>query len=224
MQAIYPCGRGKPGMGNRVEDMPSPLRSVAVRSFLSLMLSLLLGLPLGSPLGAQQRPPVRAKLNIVVIEGEGAVNNVGKRAVPAPIVKVADQDGRPVAGAAVTFFLPDSGPSGVFAHGARSLLVRTDKAGRASAKGLRANDTQGKFQIRVQASLRDLTTTASITQVNSILTARAKAGGRSGRRTAIYAGIGAAAAVGLILLIRNKTSESGGPIISLGTTTVGAPK
>ena len=212
-------------MGKRVEDsdMPGHLRNATVRSFLSLMLTLLLGLPPGSPLGAQQPPPARAKLNIVVIEGEGAINNIRKLAARAPVVQVEDENHRPVAGAAVTFTLPNSGPSGVFAHGARSLLVRTDKAGRASAKGLRAGDSQGKFQIRVQASLRDVTATASIAQVNSILTAGARVGGLSVKRIAILAGIGAAVAAGLVFATRSKASGSA-PTISLGTTTVGAPK
>jgi hypothetical protein len=187
------------------------------------MMSLLLGLPPGSPLGAQQQPPVRAKLNIVVIEGEGAINNVRQLAARTATVQVEDENGRPVAGAAVTFLLPDSGPSGVFTHGARSLLVRTDRAGRASAKDLRANDIQGKFQLRVQASFGDLTATASITQVNSILTAGARAGGLSVKRIAILAGIGAAVAAGLVFATRSKASGSA-PTISLGTTTVGAPK
>jgi hypothetical protein len=212
-------------MGKRVEDsdMPGHLRNATVRSFLSLMLTLLLGLPPGSPLGAQQPPPARAKLNIVVIEGEGAINNIRKLAARAPVVQVEDENHRPVAGAAVTFTLPNSGPSGVFAHGARSLLVRTDKAGRASAKGLRAGDSQGKFQIRVQASLRDVTATASIAQVNSILTAGARAKGVSRKRIAIYVAIGAAVAVGLIVAVHSKVSGSA-PGISLGTPTVGGPQ
>ncbi len=193
-----------------------------MHSFLSLILTFLLGSPAWSPLAAQIIPATPAKLNIVIIEGEGAVNNIGQRAVRGPIVQVEDGSRRPVAGASVLFTLPDSGPSGVFAHRARTFLVQTDKAGRAEAKGFRANDVQGKFQIQVRASLRGATATTSITQINSVLAAGA--GARSGRRklVAILAGVGAAVAVGVVVAVRAGGANSSTPIsITPGTGTIG---
>jgi hypothetical protein len=204
--------------------MPGHLRSATVRSSLSLILTFLLGFPLGSPLGAQQEPPVGAKLNIVVIGGEGAINNLRHRTASAPIVQVEDENRRPVAEAAVLFMLPDSGPGGVFANGARSLLVRTDNAGRASAKGLRANDTQGKFQIRVQASFRGTTATTSITQENSILTGGAGTGDVSRKLIVILAAVGAAVAVGVIVATLGRGGTESTPTISPGSPTVGGPQ
>ena len=204
--------------------MPSHSGSVTVRSLVSMILTCLLGLPSGSPLGAQQGSPARAKLNIVVVEGEGAINGIRQRAARAPVVRVEDENHRPVARAAVLFMLPDSGPGGVFAHNARSLLVRTDTTGRAVAQGLRANDRQGKFEIRVQASFQGVTTTASITQVNSIKAAGARAGGVSGKLIAILAAVGAAVAVGVVVARRHSGSTDATPTISPGTPSVGGPQ
>lgn len=202
--------------------MPSHSGSVTVRSLVSMILTCLLGLPSGSPLGAQQGSPARAKLNIVVVEGEGAINGIRQRAAHAPVVRVEDENQRPVARAAVLFMLPDSGPGGVFAHNARSLLVRTDKTGRAVAKGLRANDRQGKFEIRVQASFQGVTVTASMTQVNSIKAA-AGAGGVSRKLIVILAAVGAAVAAGVVVARRHSGSTDATPTISAGTPTVGGP-
>ena len=206
--------------------MPNHLRSATVRSVLSLILTLLLGLPPGRASAAQQEPPVPAKLNIVILEGEGAINNVRQRTAREPIVQVEDENRRPVAGAAVLFMLPDSGPSGVFANGARTLEVRTDSAGRAVAKGIRTNDVQGKFQIQVQASFQGVTSMATITQTNAVLTAGTSGGGVSGKLIAILAAVGAAAAVGVVVATRkggSTTPPTTPTTISAGTPTVGAP-
>ena len=61
---------------------------------------------------AQETQPTR--LNLIVIEGEGAINNIRQRTARAPIVQVEDQNHRPIAGAAVVFTLPEHGASGVF--------------------------------------------------------------------------------------------------------------
>jgi hypothetical protein len=78
----------------------------AIRAVFSvlLILSNLLGVP-----AFGQAPPM---LNIVIVEGEGAINNVKQRVNRDPIVQVEDENHRPIAGAAVVFFLPDQGASG----------------------------------------------------------------------------------------------------------------
>jgi len=155
----------------------------------------------------------------VIVEGEGAINNIRQRTAREPIVQVEDENRRPVAGAAVLFLLPDSGPGGTFADGSRSLSVVTDSQGRAAAKGLRPGNVSGKFQIQVQASYQGLTATTTITQTNAVLTAAA-AGGMHGKLVAILAAAGGAAAVGAVLATRggNKTTITAGP------PTVGAPR
>ena len=56
------------------------------------------------------------ELNTVVVEG--AINNVRQRAARAPVVRVEEQNHKPIAGAAVAFTLPTGGASGEFSNGA----------------------------------------------------------------------------------------------------------
>lgn len=67
------------------------------------------------------------------------------------MVQVADQTGKPVAGAAVTFRLPDEGPTGVFASGLRTEVAVTGADGRAAVWGIQWNRTAGPLQVRVTA-------------------------------------------------------------------------
>src|SRR5881398_1442797 len=78
-------------------------------------------------------------LNLVIVEGEGAINNIRQRTAREPIVQVEDENHKPVAGAAVVFLLPSNGAGGSFANGARTLTMTTDNQGQAVARGLKPN-------------------------------------------------------------------------------------
>ena len=208
--------------------MPDHSGGAVLRPLLSVLLSLLLGLPVAA--APEQQRTVPAKLNIVIVEGEGAINNIRQRTAREPIVQVEDENRRPIAGAAVLFRLPESGPGGMFSNGTRTLQVITDSRGRAFAEGLRVNDVQGKFQIQVEASYEGVSASTTITQVNSVITAAAVGGG-SGKIIAILAIVGGAAAGGVVLATR-KGSETSTPAtppapspttISAGTPSVGGP-
>jgi len=198
-----------------------------VRPSLSLFLCFVLGLLQTGILGAAQQAPAPAKLNIVIVEGDGAINNVRQRTAREIIVQVEDENRRPVAGAAVLFMLPDSGPGGVFADGGRVLQVTTGSDGRAVAKGLRVNDASGKFKVEVQATYQGVTATISVAQTNAVITAAA-AGGISGKVIAILAIAGAAAAGGVIAATRsgggNGTPSTPSTTISAGSPSVGGPQ
>jgi len=93
-----------------------------------------------------------AILQIRVVEGEGAVHAPGSRS-PRPLtVEVTDESGKPVEGAAISFHLPEDGPTGTFFNGLRTAVAITDPSGRASLSGLILNRTSGRFEIRVIAS------------------------------------------------------------------------
>ena len=177
-----------------------------------------------TPALARPQQPAPKKLNIVILEGEGAINNVQQRTAREPIVQVTDENDRPVAGATVYFLLPESGPGGSFADGARSLNVVTDAKGQATARGLTANAETGKYQIQVEASYQELTTTTTINQANAVLTAAA-AGGGAGKIIAILAIIGGAAAAGVVAATSGNGSSSPAPPPAPTPTTVtpGAP-
>ena len=168
------------------------------------------------------------RLNLVIVEGDGAINNIRQRTAREPIVQVEDQNHKPVAGAAVVFMLPDHGASGVFANGSRTLTTVTDAQGRAVAKGFKPNNVQGQVQMHVTASLSGQIANATITQTNTVaaVTGAAVGAGISAKLIVVLAIAGAAAAGGAIAATRGGGSSTPAvtPItITPGTGTVGAP-
>jgi hypothetical protein len=157
---------------------------------LSLLLSFVISVPLAPFAGAQTGP----KISLVIVEGEGAINNVRQRTVRQPIVQVEDENHKPIAGAAVLFTLPDQGAGGTFAGGSHTLTVMTDKAGHAAARGFRPNNINGQYQIHVSASYQGQTTTAVINESN-LATAAAAAAGTSAKWIVIAAAGAAAVAI-----------------------------
>jgi hypothetical protein len=203
--------------------------------YLSVFLVLLISLPL-CPVAAAQTALTPAKLNLVIVEGDGAINNIRQRTAREPIVQVEDENHKPVAGAVVVFLLPNQGAGATFANGAHTLTVITDEQGRAVARGLRPNTGQGQFQIHVNASSNGQTASATITQSNAAGAAgagAAAAGGISGKLIAVLIVVGAAAAAGGAYAA---THSGGGAAsttppatavsisITAGAGTVGAPR
>jgi hypothetical protein len=98
-----------------------------------------------------------AILQIQVIEGEGGIYAPGARSTRPLVVEITDETGRPVPGAAVSFHLPEDGPSGTFANGLRTEVVTTDDRGRAALRSMQLNRAPGRFQIRIIASKEQAT-------------------------------------------------------------------
>ena len=186
-----------------------------------------------SPLWAAPRAQAGpAQLQIVILEGEGAINNIRQRTAREPIVQVQDENHRPIAGAVVLFTLPDRGASGTFANGATSMTVTTDAQGRAVATGLRPNSVPGKLEVRVNASYQGQTASATIAQTNVLGAAAAAGGAGAGKIIAILAIAGGAAAGGIVAATRNKSSTPSTPstpgtvptVISAGAPSVSPPR
>ena len=102
------------------------------------------------PATAQETP--QRKLQILVIAGEGSINNIKQRTAREPVVEVQDENNRPVAGAIVFFKLPDYGASGTFTNGSKFITVTTDQQGQAVGRNFQPNQAQGDLQIQVTAS------------------------------------------------------------------------
>ena len=167
------------------------------------------------------------QLSIVIVEGQGAINNIKERVNREPIVQVEDENHKPVAGAAVVFFLPNQGAGGTFADGTRSLTITTDAQGRAAASGIKRNNVSGQMQIRVTASYAGQTATAIITQTN--LAGGAGPGLSTTAKILIAVGIAGGAAAGAIAATHGGGSSSSPaappPItITAGSPSVGAPR
>jgi hypothetical protein len=165
-----------------------------------------------------------APLNIVIIEGDGAINNIKQRTAREPIVQVEDQNHKPVAGAAVLFELPQNGAGATFAQGAHTATFVTDQTGRAVAHGLRVNKIQGKFQIKVTATSQGRTAVTTISQTNAAIGGAAVAGGViSAKLLIILSAVGAAAAAGGVYAATHSGGKSP-TTITPGSPGVGAPK
>jgi hypothetical protein len=93
-----------------------------------------------------------ASLQIRITEGDGATYAPRSRSGQPLTAQVTDEAGRAVAGAAVSFRLPDQGPGGLFANGMRTDIAITDANGRAGVRHIQLNDVSGEFQIRITAA------------------------------------------------------------------------
>jgi len=175
-------------------------------------------------------------LQIFIVEGDGAINNIRQRVNREPIVQVEDENHRPIAGAAVVFFLPMNGPGGTFANGATTLTTTTNAQGQAAARGIQFNNQAGTMQIRVTASYMGLTASTAINQTNAIGAAgggASSAGGMSATtKWLIILGIagGAAAGAGFALRGGGSNSTPGTPTnptpvtLNPGGVSVGGPQ
>jgi hypothetical protein len=159
-------------------------------------------------------------LNLVVLEGEGATNNIRQRTAREPIVQVQDENHKPVAGAIVVFTLPSNGAGGAFANGARTLTMLSDNQGQAVARGFRPNGSKGQFKIHVNASHQGRTASTDINQTNAVLAAAGAAAGAgvSGKLIAVLAVVGAAAAGGAYYATHTGAAATPAAITPAGTT------
>jgi hypothetical protein len=207
--------------------MNPTLRSSCVSRILVISLSLAIAVEAVPGYAQAPEKPAGAQLKIVILEGEGAINNVRQRTAREPIVQVEDENRKPVAGAMVLFTLPDSGPGAVFPNGSRSLITYTDPNGQAKANGLKPNSIAGSYQITVNVTSQGLKAAAVIGQTN-VITAAAVAGGISAKLLAIIAIAGGAAAAGAIAATSGGNNAPASPptptaTITAGTPTVGGP-
>lgn len=101
---------------------------------------------------AVPQPPVEQSLKILVLAGNGEMNDLERRVMAPLVIQVLDQNDRPVEGAQVVFRFPLDGPSATFPGGKPSLTVRTNGNGQAPALNWMANGQVGTFQVHVNAS------------------------------------------------------------------------
>jgi len=200
-----------------------------IRSWLSLCLTIVLAAP--SWADPFQEGPAPGKLNIVILEGEGAINNVRQRVAREPIVQVEDENHKPLGGAVVTFTLPNQGPSASFANGAKTLTVTTDSKGQAVARGLQPNNVNGQYQVHVNASYQGQTASANVNQTNAIaaVAAGAASGGISAKLLTLLVIGAAGVAGGVVAATRGGGNNNNNPAaqqttITPGTPSVGGPR
>ncbi len=196
-------------------------------TFIRQIVSGILACLLASPLVGQDP----GRLQIRILEGEGALNNIKRKLAHNPQVVVMDADGRPVAGAAVVFKFPFSGPS-ASVQGGRTYEGRTDGDGRIAVVGMTPNDVEGRFVIAVEATKDGSSGRTVIPQSNTMAGGREEAGATGGNRKlwiGILALAGGGAAAGMAAM-RGGNSSSGATAaaasttLSVGSVTIGGPR
>lgn len=204
------------------------MTQVVVREPLNSLLSILLTFLIALPGWAAPPQEEIDQLVVEIIQGDNATYNPRELTTQEFIVEVRDDNDRPVAGAMVVFFLPESGPGGQFPGGAKSLSVTTDQAGRATAKGFVHGTETGKFQIRVEASYQGATGQAVMNQAVVLPSAPViqpkPAGGGFNALLAVglAAAAGAAVAVAVAVGGGNGGGTPSGPVTPVTQTTITA--
>lgn len=175
--------------------------------WLAIALSLILspGPAAGAAVGQQA---TGEPLRIVVLEGEGSINNIREMTMRSPVVRVEDAAGKPVAGAIVSFATPAMGASAIFVDGGTQAGTTTDDKGIARVQGMRPNNIVGNFEIRVTATSGGNRASARISQTNAAPAAQASSGGGKGVLIGVLLAV--AGGVGVAVAMSGGSSKSSG--------------
>ena len=170
-------------------------------------------------------------LHIVILEGEGALNNIKERTAREPIVQIQDENHKPVAGVSVVFLMQSgSGGAGGSFSSLSSFTTISDADGRAVGRGFHPNDTNGQYTIAVSATLGMLVAMALIGMTN--VSGAGGAAGESGATAPVavqahhgvpkWVIIGGAVVVvtAVVLATVLVTDNSKGATITAGTGTI----
>ena len=177
-------------------------------------------------------------LQITILEGEGALNNIRQRTAREPIVQVEDENHKPVAGALILLSIRPgaTGASGDFS-GQPTLSLRTDANGRATLRGFHPNNKAGELAIIVSVTFLSLRATAIIHQQNVLGPAEESTsqqsqqpnssnsgtskGGSPGRRIIKWTLISAGVAGGIVAVVL--LTHNSGNNITVGPNGVAPP-
>jgi len=179
--------------------------------------------PIGAPSGEKT-----GDLRIIVLQGEGAINNVQTHLGTAPVIEVRDRNDQPLDGATVVFELPRTGAGGSFPAEQLTFTGRTNRQGQVGTPTFLPNHQTGRFSVNVTANLGNSVGYARIRQTNS---ERALSGDTTRAHKSntwkVLGILAAGAAVGGVVLATRGHSNSTTPATTVtltpGLITVGAP-
>ena len=182
--------------------------STIARALIAMTVGCFLIAPIGLP-GSQL--PAQS-LTITIIEGDGALNNIKLRTNREIIVQVEDQNHQPIAGAAVSAFLPNDGASGTFVGGGQMFNGTSAGNGRVIIR-FKPNNVQGKYQVRLSASSQGQSAATVAAQTNVLSAATAGVGLSLAAKILIIVAVGAGAGAGIAV-----AQKGGTPPPSSGST------
>jgi len=185
--------------------------------------------PVAAPAKPMAPLPIIKGLKILVLAGNGEMNDLERKVMAPLVVQVLDQNDRPVEGADVVFRFPLNGPSATFSGGRTSLTVRSNGTGEAAAVNWMANGEVGAIDVHVTATYGNELgeTTVKMSNVTKIVEGSKKLGKQSHWysptwvKVAVIAGA-AGAVAGIILATRGGGHSSTNGNIPI-TVTPGAP-
>ena len=173
------------------------------------------------------------KLQIEIFRGNQMVHQDRIPQGKDIVVRVTDDEGHAIAGAAVVFQLPSDGPGGAFPEDSRFATVMTRCGGLATAKGFQPNTQPGEFKVTLTASYRDYqSASAAALQTNGEAVAKPdvaterKGNGRVIAIVVVVAGAVAGLAFGLGGGGKSSPAPPAPPppvVITPGTPTFGGP-
>jgi hypothetical protein len=108
--------------------------------------------PPNTPLKPMAPLPVIRNLKMLVLAGNGEMNDLERKVMAPLVVQILDQNDRPVEGAQVIFRFPLNGPGATFTGGQTSQTVRSNGTGEAAAANWMANGQVGTFEVHVNAT------------------------------------------------------------------------
>jgi hypothetical protein len=132
-------------------------------------------------------------IQVAVLQGDGAIHNIEGKTFVEPVVSVTTPGGAPIAGASVTFLMPEIGPSGILPGGSM-LTASTNAEGLATARGFRSNRLAGQWEIRVTVSHQGQHASLRIPQTNAAPLERVERA--RPKRHWIWAAVASSAALG----------------------------
>lgn len=166
-------------------------------------------------------------LKVTTLEGEGAFNDVKRKLGHPPLVRVVDESDALVAGAEVTFSLPEIGPGAIFAGGGQTAVATTDAKGLARCPAFIPNAEEGRFRVRVVARYRGKTGTMLLTQSNTAAGGTSISEQKRSKAPLWLALIGGGVTAGVLAATRHGSSAPAAvPATTLSTAglTVGGPR
>lgn len=192
-----------------------------------LVLRQYMALLLTAALFQAQPAALPSKLNVTVLEGEGAFNNIKQRLGRNIRIAVRDDAGQPVAGAKVTFTAPAVGPGVSFGKAGNKFETVTDERGNAATDGLVPNASEGSFGVRVVVASGAIQQTHLVRQSNTLAGGITPLKKGSGGKKALIIGIlagGAAAGLAFGLRGGGGSAAPGPASISIDNISVGGPR
>jgi hypothetical protein len=169
--------------------------------------------------------PTGERLNLVVLQGLGAVNDVRTPTTMMLVVEVRDENYRPLEGATVQFELPPTGPSGSFEGGVRIKKAITNAQGQAFT-AFEPNPAAGRFAIQARATFGTRTGMVTIMQPAKPAQSRMWINRHKTLAIVIAVGVAGAATAAILTTRGGVASPSSKPTVTItsGIPTFGSPQ